>query len=108
MISGRKLSQRESEPIRQILHQCKEWKNLIIEFRHSPAIWQQFTARFAHSQERKDVELNIVEGLLAQLSSLRRRNVETMIDVYNATSIEQLPLKLQEEEWKAISISSGF
>jgi hypothetical protein len=31
-----------------------------------------------------------------------------MIDVYNATSIEQLPLKLQEEEWKAISIPSGF
>jgi hypothetical protein len=32
-----------------------------------------------------------MEGLLAQLSSLRRRNVETMIDAYNATSIDKLP-----------------
>lgn len=49
-----------------------------------------------------------MEGILAQLSSLRRRNVETMIDVYNATSIEQLPEKLQEEEWKVINIPSDF
>lgn len=31
-----------------------------------------------------------------------------MVDVYNKTSIESLPLRLQEDEWKTISIPNQY
>jgi hypothetical protein len=31
-----------------------------------------------------------------------------MINVYDKTAIEQLPLKIQEDEWKTINIMSKY
>lgn len=69
---------------------------------------QHFANSQGERQSGKKIEGQVIDGLLGKFLQTRRKVVELMVDVFSKTSIENLPLRLQEDEWRIVSIPNRY
>jgi hypothetical protein len=100
MVSSRKVKPQESDTLRQMLAFGKQWRALLLGLTTYPHLWVQLTTRFTQPK--------LVESLMGKLAVYRCKQVEQMVNSYTAISMENLPVKLQEDDWKAVTFPSRF
>ena len=49
LIKGRKLKLHEADPIRQLLLCSQQWRELILDFKSFPCIWEQLKLHFVEN-----------------------------------------------------------
>lgn len=104
---SREIKKQDNESIRQILNCSNSWKEMLLEFKIYPHLLLHLKAN-TNTPQHSTSHNQLFTNLMKKFEQTRKTKVEQMLNGYNHSTIEQLPLRLQQDEWKPVNIPNQF